>query len=117
MEDGIKKLSPEEAQTPERREDWIKELKSVLKEEVLSPKRREEQVKKKKKKVVVMDEVPTFMHQRTEVKIEVKKEKEAQGEEKTPKKSVRLQSPTPHGEDSDSSDPQEYEISLYVKVQ
>ncbi|XP_036838518.1 chloride intracellular channel protein 6 isoform X1 [Oncorhynchus mykiss] len=115
-EDGIKKLSPEEAQTPGRREDWIKELKSVLKEEVLSPKRREEQVKKKKKKVVVMDEVPTFMHQRTEVKIEVKKEKEAQGEEKTPKKSVRLQSPTPHGEDSDSSDPQEYEISLYVKT-
>nr|XP_046176174.1 trichohyalin-like isoform X1 [Oncorhynchus gorbuscha] len=111
-EDWIKKLSPEEVQTPGRREDWIKELKSVLKEEVLSPKRREEQVKKKKKKVVVMDEVPTFMHQR----IEVKKEKETQGEEKTPKKSVMLQSPTPHGEDSDSSDPQEYEISLYVKA-
>lgn len=101
---GHKERSPEKKNLP-KKEDWIKELKSVIKNDSL-PKKRDEQVKKKR--VVLLEDGHSYfpqLEQRNENKEEVKL-----SSFKT------TESASPPAQDSTENQEQAYEISLYVKV-
>ncbi|TNN34109.1 hypothetical protein EYF80_055727 [Liparis tanakae] len=87
----------EAERSPARKEDWIKELKSVIKHETLSRKK-DEHVKKKR--VVLLEESHSDTPQREEMTGEKREE-------------VKLIS---HRRNSGTPLDQDYEISLYVKV-
>lgn len=101
--------SPDE-KGPQRRDDWITELKSVIKDESL-PKRRDEQVKKKR--VVLFEDGRSYFPHREETtekreEVTLISHKKVDGPPVSPVPPVR----------SDDKAPQDqvYEVSLYVKV-
>ncbi|XP_075950447.1 uncharacterized protein LOC142952551 isoform X1 [Anarhichas minor] len=97
----------EREKSPPRKEDWIKELKSVIKHDSL-PKKRDDQVKKKR--VVLLEDGHSYIPQREEM-IEEKREEVKLISHK------RKESPLAPGR-GNSRTPldQDYEISLYVKA-
>lgn len=99
-----------EGKGPQRKDDWITELKSVIKDESL-PKRRDEQVKKKR--VVLFEDGRSYFPQREETN-EKREEVTLISHKKVDAPPV---SPVPPVQ-SDDKVPQDqfYEISLYVKV-
>lgn len=102
----VVKKEPEKKSQP-RREDWIRELKSVIKEESL-PKKKDEQVKKKR--VVLFEDGRSYMPQRDEMT-------EGKREEVKLISHRRVESPLPPvRRNSRTPQDQEYEVSLYVKV-
>lgn len=103
----VKKDSLTEVTGLPKKEDWIKELKSVIKNESL-PKKKDEQVKKKR--VVLMEDGRSYVPQREEMTEERKEEVKLISHKKVeiPSPYVRRNSKTPEDQD--------YEISLYVKV-
>ncbi len=101
-----RETSPEEKSLP-RKEAWIKELKSVIKDESL-PKKRDEQLKKKR--VVLLEDGHSYVVQRQEMTEEKREEVKLISHRRvgSPLPPVRRNSRTPQDQD--------YEISLYVKV-
>lgn len=96
---------PEE-KSPPRQEDWIKELKSVIKDDSL-PRKRDERVKKKR--VVLLEDGHSYFPQREEVN--------EKREEVTLLSHRRVGSPLPPLHSNSNADQdQEYQIALYVKV-
>ncbi|XP_053273479.1 chloride intracellular channel protein 5 isoform X1 [Pleuronectes platessa] len=101
-----KEASPEEKSLL-RREDWIKELKSVIKDESL-PKKRDEHVKRKR--VVLLEDGHSYFPQREEMT-------EEKNEEVKHILHRRVNSPfSPVHRNSRTPQDQDYEISLYVKA-
>lgn len=101
---GHKERSPEKKSLA-KKEDWIKELKSVIKDESL-PKKKDEQVKKKR--VVLLEDGHSYfpqLEQRNEDKEEVKLTSYKM-----------MESVSAPAQDSTENQDQAYEISLYVKV-
>lgn len=99
--------SPKKDKGPQRKDDWIKELKSVIKDESL-PKKRDAQVKKKR--VVLLDGGHSYVPQREEMTEENREEVKLISHR-------RVDSPLPplHRNNRTPQD-QDYKISLYVKV-
>lgn len=88
-----------------KKDDWIKELKSVIKDESL-PKKRDEQVKKKR--VVLLEDGHSYFPQREEMN---------ETKEVKPISHKKVESPlSPVLKESREPQDQDYEISLYVKV-
>lgn len=96
----IKKEPPAKENT---KEDWLKELKSVIKDESL-PKRKDEKVKKKR--VVLLEDGHSYVPQREEVVPETREEVQLFSQSTL---STELR-------DSKTLQDQNYKISLYVKV-
>ncbi|XP_047432268.1 chloride intracellular channel protein 6-like [Mugil cephalus] len=92
-----------EEKSPTRKEDWIKELKSVIKDESL-PRKRDENVKKKR--VVLMEDGHSYVREREEVTEEVRLISHR-----------RVSSPLPPmcGNNRTLHD-EDHKISLYVKA-
>lgn len=109
-EKARKEAAPDE-KSPARRDDWIKELKSVIKDESL-PKKRDEQVKKKR--VVLFEDGRSYFPRREETS-EKREEVKLISHKKVEGPPV---SPVPPVQSDSTRAPknQEYEISLYVKV-
>lgn len=109
-EGARKETPPPDDKGPQRRDDWITELKSVIKDESL-PKRRDEQVKKKR--VVLFEDGRSYFPRREET-TEKREEVTLISHKKVDGPPV---SPVPPVQ-SDDKAPQDqvYEISLYVKV-
>lgn len=105
-----KETPPPDEKSPPRRDDWITELKSVIKDESL-PKRRDEQVKKKR--VVLFEDGRSYFPHREET-TEKREEVTLISHKKVDAPPV---SPVPPVQ-SDDKAPQDqvYEVSLYVKV-
>lgn len=106
-----RKETPPDERSPPRKDDWIKELKSVIKDESL-PKKRDEQVKRKR--VVLFEDGRSYFPRReetTEKREEVKliSHKKVEGPPVSPVPPVQSDSTL-------APKDQEYEISLYVKV-
>ncbi|XP_054479830.1 chloride intracellular channel protein 6 isoform X1 [Anoplopoma fimbria] len=97
----------EREKSPPRKEDWIKELKSVIKHDN-RPKKRDEQVKKKR--VVLLEDRHSYIPQRGEVMEEKRAEVKL-----VPHKRMESRLPTGRGSSGTPLD-QVYEISLYVKA-
>ncbi|XP_045911258.1 chloride intracellular channel protein 6 isoform X1 [Micropterus dolomieu] len=102
-----KKESPAEEKSPPRKEDWIKELKSVIKDES-RPKKKDEQLKKKR--VVLLEDGHSYIPQREEMTEEKKEEVKLIYHKRagSPLPSVCGNSRTPQDQD--------YKIALYVKA-
>ncbi|XP_068460261.1 chloride intracellular channel protein 4 isoform X2 [Clinocottus analis] len=93
--------------SPAKKEDWMKELKSVIKQETLSRKRDEQLMKKQ---VVLMEEGHSYITQRDEM-MEEKREDVKLISHK------RMESVlTPGPRNSTTARDQDYQISLYVKA-
>ncbi|XP_034403667.1 chloride intracellular channel protein 6 isoform X1 [Cyclopterus lumpus] len=92
--------------SPARKEDWIKELKSVIKHETLY-KKKDEHVKKKR--VVLLEDSHSYIPQREEMI----KEKREEVKLITHK---RMENPLLGHRNSRTPLDQDYEISLYVKA-
>lgn len=105
-----KETPPPDEKVPQMRDDWITELKSVIKDESL-PKRRDEQVKKKR--VVLFEDGRSYFPHREET-TEKREEVTLISHKKVDGPPV---SPVPPVQ-SDDKAPQDqvYEVSLYVKV-
>lgn len=85
------------------KEDWLKELKSVIKDESL-PKRKDEQVKKKR--VVLLEDGHSYIPQREEMAPVTREEVQL----------IPPSLPSTERRDSRTLRDQNYKISLYVKV-
>lgn len=93
--------------SPPRKEDWMKELKSVIKVES-QPKKRDEQVKKKR--VVLLEHGHSYIPQREVMTGEMREEVKLTSNR-------RAESPlAPVRRNSKTLENQDYEISLYVKA-
>lgn len=110
FERARKETPPPDEKVPQRKNDWITELKSVIKDESL-PKRRDEQVKKKR--VVLFEDGRSYFPHREETSeqredVTLISHKKVDGPPVSPVPPVQ----------SDDKAPQDqaYEISLYVKV-
>lgn len=104
---SVSKESSAEEKSPPRKEDWVKELKSVIKDESL-PKKRDEQVKKKR--VVLLEHGHSYVPQREAMTAEMREEVKS-----IPNR--RAESPlAPVRRNGNTVENQDYEISLYVKV-
>lgn len=106
-----RKETPPDKRSPPQKDDWIKELKSVIKDESL-PKKRDEQVKKKR--VVLFEDGRSYFPRREETS-EKREEVKLISHKKVEGPPV---SPVPPVQSDSTQAPkdQEYEISLYVKV-
>lgn len=109
-EKARKEAAPDE-RSPPRKDDWIKELKSVIKDESL-PKKRDEQVKKKR--VVLFEDGRSYFPQREETgekgeEVKLISHKKVEGPPVSPV-------PPAQSDGTQAPKDQEYEISLYVKV-
>lgn len=99
-----KETSPEKKSLP-KKEDWIKELKSVFKDESL-PRKRDDKVKKKR--VMLLEDGHSYFPQW--------EDRDENRQEVTLISHKKMDSPSPPVQDSSESQNQAYEISLYVKV-
>lgn len=109
-EKARKEAAPDE-RSPPRKDDWIKELKSVIKDESL-PRKRDEQVKKKR--VVLFEDGRSYFPQREEAgekreEVKLISHKKVEGPPAPP-------APPVQSDGARAPKDQEYEISLYVKV-
>lgn len=109
-ETARKEAPPPDEKGPQRRDDWITELKSVIKDESL-PRRRDEQVKKKR--VVLFEDGRSYFPHREETtekreEVTLISHKKVDGPPVSPVPPVPSDDKAPHD--------QVYEISLYVKV-
>lgn len=105
-----KEIPPPDEKGPQRRDDWITELKSVIRDESL-PKRKDEQVKKKR--VVLFEDGRSYFPHREETtekreEVTLISHKKVDGPPVSPVPPVQSHDKVPHD--------QVYEISLYVKV-
>lgn len=100
---GNERLKKEPLAEENTKEDWLKELKSVIKDDSL-PKRKDEQVKKKR--VVLLEDGHSYIPQREEVALETREEVQL----------IPQSLLSSERRDSRTLRDQNYKISLYVKV-